>query len=172
MPRAASLIAYYDQNKQIQGYASLYQTAQGIEVQECIYLNSVALFKLLNLALQAETEIIPAYHAQDEHLGKDHQGRHMGDYGFTMARINDYDLFNRLYGARVTSPKGSAFAELVKPLFMQQNTLKEEMKYQALNDKYWSCGSYWDRGSQSAEKSYAAHSWWIQRLKSLCGCRW
>ena len=36
------LIAYYDQNKQIQGYASLYQTAQGIEVRECIYLNSVA----------------------------------------------------------------------------------------------------------------------------------
>ena len=112
------LIAYYDQNKQIQGYASLYQTAQGIEVRECIYLNSVALFKLLNLALQLKPEII-LHTTQDEHLEKIIQGLTWQDYGFTMARINDYDLFNRLYGSAVTSPK-EAFALSGKPLFMHE----------------------------------------------------
>ncbi len=97
--RGGKLIAYYDQNQQIQGYASLYQTAQGIEVRECIYLNSVALFKLLNLALQLKPEII-LNTTKDEHLEKIIQGVTWQDYGFTMARINDYDLFNRLYGSR------------------------------------------------------------------------
>ena len=112
------LIAYYDQNKQIQGYASLYQTAQGIEVRECIYLNSVALFKLLNLALQLKPEII-LHTTQDEHLEKIIKDVTWQDYGFTMARINDYDLFNRLYGSAVTSPK-EAFALSGKPLFMHE----------------------------------------------------
>ncbi len=112
------LIAYYDQNKQIQGYASLYQTTQGIEVRECIYLNSVALFKLLNLALQLKPEII-LHTTQDEHLEKIIKDVTWQDYGFTMARINDYDLFNRLYGSAVTSPK-EAFALSGKPLFMHE----------------------------------------------------
>ena len=112
------LIAYYDQNQQIQGYASLYQTAQGIEVRECIYLNSVALFKLLNLALQLKNEIL-VHTTADEHLEKIIKDVTWQDYGFTMARVNDYDLFNRLYGTTVASPK-EAFALSGKPLFMHE----------------------------------------------------
>ena len=56
--------------------------------------NSVALFKLLNLALQLKPEII-LHTTQDEHLEKIIKDVTWQDYGFTMARINDYDLFNR-----------------------------------------------------------------------------
>lgn len=112
------IIAYRDGNGEIQGYASIYQTAAGIELRECLYLNSIALFKLLNLALQLKEEVW--LHTTDaerlERILPDSQGQR---YGFTMARINDYDLFNRLYSSSVTSVK-DAFALSGKPLFMHE----------------------------------------------------
>lgn len=112
------IIAYYDANGQIQGYASLYQTAKGIELRECIYLNSVALVKLINLALQLKDEVI-VHTTNAEHLEKIIPGITWQDYGFTMARINDYDLFNRLYGSHAATP-AEAFALGGKPLFMHE----------------------------------------------------
>ena len=88
-------------------------------MRECIYLNSVALFKLLNLALQLKPEDYPAYHA-GRASGKIIKDVNMaGLWLHRMARINDYDLFNRLYGSAVTSPK-EAFALSGKPLFMHE----------------------------------------------------
>ena len=111
-------IAYYDRNYQIQGYASLVQTARGIEMKECLYLNSVALFKLMNLALQLKPEIC-VHTTKDEHLERLIPDVQVEEYGFTMARINDPELFNRLNGSQVHSAK-EAFALSGKPLFMHE----------------------------------------------------
>ena len=111
-------IAYYDQNQQIQGYASLVQTAHGIEMKECLYLNSVALFKLMNLALQLKPEIC-VHTTKDEHLERLIPDIEAEEYGFTMARINDLELFNRLNGSQVHNAK-EAFALSGKPLFMHE----------------------------------------------------
>lgn len=112
------IIAYIDKNGQIQGYATLYQTAQGIELKECLYLNSAALLKLINLGLQLKDEIV-LHTTNSEELSRIIKGLSWQDYGFTMARINDYELFNRYFNCQVSTVK-DAFAISGKPLFMHE----------------------------------------------------
>lgn len=112
------IVAYYDKNNQIQGYAALYQSAQGIELKECLYLTSAALLKLINLGLQLKEEVL-LHTTNSEEFSRILPGLTWQDYGFTMARINDYELFNRFYHCQVSTVK-EAFALSGKPLFMHE----------------------------------------------------
>ena len=102
----------------IQGYATLLLDKQTIKIEECIYLNSVALYKLLNVALQ-QRHTAYLHVSANEDLSILLKGAKASRYGFTMARINDYELFNRLYGSKVNNVI-DAFKLGNKPLYMNE----------------------------------------------------
>lgn len=116
--QGGKIVAYYDQYGLIQGYAVLLLEGLNVVIEELVYLNSVALLKLLNIALQQRaTAIVHVSGAEDlSILLKGAVGK---KYGFTMARINDYELFNRLYGSDVSSVE-EAFKISNKPLYMNE----------------------------------------------------
>lgn len=112
------IIAYYNEKQQLQGYATCLFTNKEVIFEECIYMNSVALTKLINLALQIRP-VVKVNTSQVEDLRILFPGVDVKDVGFTMARINDLELFNRLYQVQATSLE-EAFASSGKPLFMNE----------------------------------------------------
>ena len=116
--QGGKIVAYYDEYGLIQGYATLLLDKQTIKIEECIYLNSVALYKLLNVALQ-QRHTAYLHVSANEDLSILLKGAKASRYGFTMARINDYELFNRLYGSKVNNVI-DAFKLGNKPLYMNE----------------------------------------------------
>lgn len=112
------ICAYYDENHNIQGYVTLINEGIKVNVEECIYMNSKALLKLLTIALQ-QRDIVRLHVSDAENLNAIFKGVKPYRYGFTMARINDYELFNRLYRSSVTSVE-EAFALSAKPLYLNE----------------------------------------------------
>lgn len=112
------IIAYYNEKQQLEGYATCIFTNNEVIFEECIYMNSIALTKLVNLALQIKP-IVKVNTSQVEDLRFLFPEVVVEDKGFTMVRINDMELFNRLYQVHATSVK-EAFASSGKPLFMNE----------------------------------------------------
>lgn len=112
------IIAYYNAKQQLEGYATCLFHNNEVVFEECIYMNSIALTKLINLALQIKP-IVKVNTSQVEDLRFLFPNVEVQDVGFTMARINDMELFNRLYQVQATSI-AEAFASSGKPLFMNE----------------------------------------------------
>ena len=112
------ICAYYDENNTILGYIVLINDGIKVNVEECIYMNSKALLKLLAIALQ-QRDIVRLHVSAAENLSWIFKDVTPTRYGFTMARVNDYDLFNRLYQSSVASVE-EAFALGNKPLYMSE----------------------------------------------------
>ncbi|MFV0479178.1 MAG: enhanced intracellular survival protein Eis [Anaerorhabdus sp.] len=111
------IIAYYNEG-QLEGYATLLPRNQEVVMEECIYMNSVALTKLINLALQHRSTVLLKTSAS-ENLKILFPDAEIERSGFMMARINDFDLFNRLYGTNVQSAK-EAFSLGDKGLYINE----------------------------------------------------
>lgn len=112
------ILGYYNEKGQLQAYATCLFTNKEVVMEEIIYLNSLALTKLINLGLQIRS-VVKVHTSEVEDLRIIYPGVEVSDYGFTMARVNDYDLFNRLYQVQSKTIE-EAFTSSGKPLYMNE----------------------------------------------------
>ncbi len=116
--QGGKIVAYYDAKNKIQGYASILLEGREARVEECIYLDSVALNKLLNAALQ-DRPTIHLHVSQAENLSVLFPDSNRHDYPYMYARLNDADLFSRLYNVEVKDVK-EAFQVSNRPLAIRE----------------------------------------------------
>lgn len=117
--QGGKIVAYYDGQDQIQGYASLLpQSNKQVVVEEIVYLDTHCLIKLINAAaLEKENIIVEVSGAEDLcHIFPKAKKK---NYDSTMARLNDADLFSKLYGRNVKTVE-EAFGLYKKPLNLNE----------------------------------------------------
>jgi len=112
------LIAVYKEKK-IQGYAAIYVENGRLEIRECLYLNSNALLQMVNYALTIHPEVVLQV-SGSENLSKVFPHSKMEEIGYTMVRLNNPELFNRLYNCNVKTVK-EAMCLNKEPLYMHEN---------------------------------------------------
>ena len=108
------IVAYYNGKDQIRGYAVMIPQGNELCVEEIVYLDSMSLMKLCNAALQ-ERRVIHLHVSEAENLQKLFPEAKTKTYGSTMVRLNDAQLFSRLFNKRVTTVE-EAFAISQRPL--------------------------------------------------------
>ncbi|MFI3284554.1 MAG: GNAT family N-acetyltransferase, partial [Erysipelotrichaceae bacterium] len=104
--------------KQFQGYACLYDRGDCIVIDEIIYYDVKTLLKLINLALKIKPKVI-LHVSFAEPLERIFKQAPCKEYGYTMMRINNLDLFNRLYETNIHSTL-EAIEGIKKPLFLKE----------------------------------------------------
>ena len=112
------IAAYYDNRNQIAGYATLLTDGRQIKIEECVYLNSTALIKLVNVAL-LDKESVHLHVSAGENVRFIFPDAEVKNYGHTMVRLNDPQLFSRLFNTRIETVE-DAFAISKKPLNMNE----------------------------------------------------
>ncbi len=112
------IVAYYNADKQIEGYVILYPGDGCILAHEIVYKSSLALIKLLNVAFRMNERVILTT-SEAEQIEKAIPGIEAEKIDFMMARINDYELFNRFYGKDVKTVQ-EAFHLSKKPLYLHE----------------------------------------------------
>ena len=117
--RGGKIVAYYDSKNQIQGYATILIEGKEARVEECIYLNALALNKLINAALQ-ERSTVHLHVSPAENLSKLYPNVPKEEYPYIMARLNDADLFSRLFNVEVKTVQ-EAMAISNRPLNLNEN---------------------------------------------------
>ena len=115
--QGGKIIACYDNKGEISGYAVLYLVDGVLTIQEIVYLNSLALMKMLNHCLQLRFELVVEVSEAEqlERLFPNAEVKHKGNL---LARINHKDLFQRLYGFKHKSVQQAM--ELDKPLWYNE----------------------------------------------------
>ena len=116
--RSGKIVAYYDSKNNIRGYAVLLIEGKEVRIRECVYLDAMALMKLVNAALQdrADVHLIVSEAEKLDVLFPDCDVR---VYDSMMVRLNDPELFSRLFGKKVYSAQ-EAFALSVRPLNLSE----------------------------------------------------
>ena len=109
---------YYDNRNQIAGYATLLSDGRQIKIEECVYLNSTALIKLVNVAL-LDKESVHLHVSAGENVRFIFPDAEVKNYGHTMVRLNDPQLFSRLFNTRIETVE-DAFAISKNPLNMNE----------------------------------------------------
>ena len=112
------IVAYYNGKNQIQGYAVMRPDGEELCVDEIIYLDSLSLIKLCNACLQ-ERHVIRLQVSEAENLTKLFPNAKVRTYDSVMARINDGNLFMRLFSRRIATVE-DAFAISKKPLNLNE----------------------------------------------------
>ncbi len=112
------IVAYYNGKDQIRGYAVMIPQGDELRVEEIIYLDAMALIKLCNAALQ-EKKVIHLLVSQAEDLSKVFPNAKCKNFGSTMVRLNDAELFSKLFNRNVTTVE-EAFAISQKPLNLNE----------------------------------------------------
>jgi len=100
--QGGKIVAYFNGKDQIQGYASMIPVGKELIVKELIYLDSMALTKLINAALQ-EKKIVKVSVSEAEDLSRIFPRTPKRIYGSTMMRLNDAELFTKLFGKKITT---------------------------------------------------------------------
>ena len=112
------IVAYYNGKDQIRGYAVMIPQGDELRVEEIIYLDAMALIKLCNAALQ-EKKVIHLLVSQAEDLSKVFPNAKCKNFASTMVRLNDAELFSKLFNRNVTTVE-EAFAISQKPLNLNE----------------------------------------------------
>ena len=112
------IIACY-RDREIEGYALLYLENKKLVIRECLYLNSRALLHLVNYALNILPEVTLQVSAS-ENLVKLFPNSQYEEVDYTMVRLNDIELFNRLYNSNVSKVE-EAMMMNDEPLYMHEN---------------------------------------------------
>lgn len=112
------IVAYYNGKDQIMGYAAMVPEGNELKVEELVYLDSMALVKLCNAALQ-EKKIVNLYVSKAEDLRKVFPEAPYRHYGSTMVKLNDAQLFSKVFRTNITSVE-EAFALSEKPLNLNE----------------------------------------------------
>ena len=116
--RSGKIVAYYDAKNNIRGYAVLLIEGREVRIRECVYLDSMALMKLVNAALQdrADVHLVVSEAEKLDVLFPDCDVR---IYDSMLVRLNDAEPFSRLFGKRVQTAK-EAFALSIRPLNLSE----------------------------------------------------
>lgn len=110
------IVAVKDRKNITNGYACIYDRGDHIEIDELVYLDIKSLLKLVNLALKLKGNLI-LHVSSGEQLERIFENAKKECYGYTLVKIHNYELFNRLYESNVRSIK-EAFNLIDKPLMM------------------------------------------------------
>ena len=116
--KGGKVVAYYNAKNQIQGYATILLQGNEAAIDECVYLNSMALAKLCNAALQ-ERITVRLRVSEAEDLSRLFPNAPVTTFPVMMARLNDSELFSRLLNARAADAEG-AFALSEKPVNLNE----------------------------------------------------
>lgn len=116
--RGGKIVAFYDEKKQIRGYATVINTGKEAVVEECIYLDSMALCKLISAALQDRASV-RIHVSEAENLSKLFPNAERKDYPEVLAKLNEPKLFSRLFNTEVRTVQ-EAYAMSGKPLYLNE----------------------------------------------------
>ena len=108
------LVAYID-NNQLMGYMMYTVSQLHVDIQEIVYFNSDTLYRLLNFASSLK-ERIDLSVSTAEDLSKLFPKAMIEVKPWMMARLNDSNLFNKLFHVSVFNGQ-EAFMIAKKPLF-------------------------------------------------------
>lgn len=103
------------ENQKLVGYCVYTQHASYVEVQECCYDKSGTLLRLLSFVTKGKSRLVLRA-TTAEKIRKLFPNARRTKQPFMLARINDQELFERLYHLRILSAY-SAFHAFGKPLF-------------------------------------------------------
>lgn len=115
---SGKMIAFYN-GREMEGYATLYLENNQLVIKECLYLTSTALLHMVNYALSLKPQVLLETSAA-ENLTRVFPYSAYEDSGYTMVRLNNPELFNRLYNCQVKTAK-EAMLMGGKPLYMHEN---------------------------------------------------
>lgn len=99
---AGGKFVYFYDEEELKAYASYYENEEGVFVDEIIYLDSLSFVSIISY-------LIDNYHnvrlsiSIGENLDFLAHNLRYEDIDFLMARINDYETFNRLFNSNVSS---------------------------------------------------------------------
>lgn len=108
----------YDSNGNPKGYFIYERNTKQIIIHECLYLDARTLNKILSYCL-AQRENVIIYLSEYERIERLYPGVAYDTSDYTMVRVNDYQLFNKLFKSEITDPL-SAMTIDNKPLFMHE----------------------------------------------------
>ena len=113
-----NLAVYYDEEGRPQGYMIYYIEAGKVSVVEIIYNNGTALTRLVCYALRLKNSI-RLYTSENEDLTRAFPKVRYKLETTAVARVNDLEMFNRLFDANVRSSR-EAFALGGRPLYLSE----------------------------------------------------
>ena len=115
--QGGKIVVCYDTQGEISGYAVLYLVEGVLTIQEIVYLDSRSLMKILNHCLQLRFEcVVEVSEAEQlERLFPKAEVKHKGNL---MVRINNKELFQRLYGFKFNTVQQAM--ETDKPLWYNE----------------------------------------------------
>lgn len=116
--QSGKIVAYYDAKNVIQGYAVILLKGREASIEECVYLDSLALNKLINAALQ-ERQSVHLHVSQAENLGVLFPQAPCALEPFISVRLNDAQLFSRLFSEHVETVE-DAFGISAGPLNLNE----------------------------------------------------
>ena len=99
--QGGKIVAYYE-NDEIKSYGILRIDSKVIHLDECIYSDTLSLFKVLNVALQQRHKVFLNV-SSAERLDKLFKNAKCETVDYAMMRLNNRELFNRLYNSNVVS---------------------------------------------------------------------
>ncbi len=117
--RGGKVVAYFDEKNRIRGYATVLLEGKEAKIEECIYLDSVAINKLVHAAMQ-ERAIVNLHVSSAENLTRLFPEAEHHEYPAMMARLNDPRLFSRLFGAEARTIQ-EAYQLSSRPLSLNES---------------------------------------------------
>ncbi len=114
--KRGNLACCYDSENKCVGYMIYFIDSSKVIVKELIYLNGYALSKLLSYCLRIKEDIL-VYVSNNEDLSKIFGKVPYKKVISTLVKINDFDLFNKLFACKVSSSI-TAFKQDKRPLFL------------------------------------------------------
>lgn len=109
---------YHDPKGMLKGYCVYYEQDDQVEVKELIYLDALAVYKLLKYAI-AYMPYISLEVSNNERIEKIFKRSIPRTNTCVMARINNYTLFEKLYGESAKHVE-AAFRVLKKPVLINE----------------------------------------------------
>lgn len=114
MLQHGNICVYRDEKGNLRGYALYHQESEHAEIYEIIYLDSIAFMKLVAYVCGNEDEVVVQV-SQAERIETLFPLAIGKRQSFLMARINQYDLFNKLFNTNVETVS-EAFKLMKKPM--------------------------------------------------------
>ena len=116
--RGGKIVAFYNSKNKIEGYATILIEGKTARIEECVYLESTALMKLINAAFQ-ERGLVYLEVSPFENLSLVFPEAEKKSVRQIYARLNNPELFSRLYNTEVRNIH-DAFMLSKKPLNLNE----------------------------------------------------
>ena len=115
-----NIVVYRNSDEQVQGYMIYKITQTKVDVDELVYLNGEALIRLLCYGMKFK-DVMEVRVSQSEDLSRAIPKIKCQVVPYMYARINNPDLFNRLYNSKIRNTR-QGFATGEKPLFINERS--------------------------------------------------